>query len=698
MTDQTIERPVLICDIETYHDFFLVCFKRLRDGKIVSIEISSRTDRADDQKKRDRMRAIMETHRIITYNGMSYDVPLIWYCIEGANNAQLKRASDQIINGNVKYWEVEQLLGIRIPRLDHIDLIEPQPNAFAGLKTLQGRLHGKKMQDLPIPPDARLVPEDMDNLTSYCGNDLDATFNVYDALTEPLELRAALSKQYGMNFLSKSDAQIGEGIIKKCVEQLTGEKVERVKTPAGTTFPYRIPEYMHFERPELSAILERLRTTEFYVQDDGKVKMPAWLDDTSITIGDSTYVMGIGGLHSTEANRALHADAETILVDFDVASYYPRIILGSGLYPKALGRAFLEVYLKIVNDRVEAKHKADDKSLSDAIRAVWKAMADGLKIAANGIFGKLGSIWSILYAPHLMVAVTLTGQLALLMLIERAEAMGIRVVSGNTDGVVFRVQRHMLDEIDKKKRVTGGVLKDLIEQWERDTSFEMEAVEYLSIYNESVNSYIAIKPDKTVKMKGPLNNPWRSGDGWKPDLRQQLMKNPQMTITTNAVVDFLLYGVSIEHSIRGGKDVRDFVTVTKVQGGGVWGDPATEKRSYETWTDTPLVVDHVVGLENCQYLGKVVRYYWSKNGEPIYYKNPHPKTGNFKKVSRSDSCRPLMELPDDYSVPADIDYDRYIEEAREILMDIGAARRPVPVKPLKLFKYNAIGWFAVAAS
>jgi DNA polymerase elongation subunit (family B) len=58
-----------------------------------------------------------------------------------------------------------------------------------------------------------------------------------------------------------------------------------------------------------------------------------------------------------------------------------------------------------------------------------------MKIAANGVFGKLGSPWSILYAPHLMVAVTLTGQLALLMLIERAERMGISVVSANTDGV-----------------------------------------------------------------------------------------------------------------------------------------------------------------------------------------------------------------------------------------------------------------------
>lgn len=660
----TSGKPLLVCDTECYPNFWSIGFKRIKDGRVVILEKSARKE-----LDRERLRNIMLTHRIVTFNGMNYDMAMIFLAIEGASNERLKQANDKIILGGLKYWEVEDALNVKIPwEVDHIDLIEPQPNAFASLKTLQGRLHGQKMQDLPFHPDKPLTEAEMDITLKYMGNDLDATLNLLVALKEPLELRAALGKQYGMNFMSKSDAQMGEAIIKKRVEQQTGEKVEKVRTPPGTSFPYKIPEYMRFETPQLQAILERLRTTEFFVQGDGSVALPKWLADAEITIGGMTYAMGIGGLHSTEANRALHSDAISILVDFDVASYYPRIILNTGLYPKALGRAFLDVYRKIVDERVDAKRKADDKSLADAIRTTWKAMADGLKIAANGVFGKLGSIWSILYAPHLMVATTLTGQLALLMLIERAAKIGIEAVSGNTDGVVFRVPRSMVEKIEKTRAI-GGALQQIIEQWERDTGFTMEATEYRSIYNESVNSYIAVKPDKTCKMKGPLNNPWRDDPGWKPDLRQQLMKNPQMTIVTDAVVDFLLYGTPLEQTVRASRDIRDFVTVVNVKGGGTWRG---------------------------SYLGKVVRYYWSMDGAEILYKTPHATTGNFKKVSKSDGCQPVMDLPVEF--PSDIDYERYVVQAREVLMDIGADRRPDPIRPLKLFKYNAVGWFAVAAA
>ena len=59
------------------------------------------------------------------------------------------------------------------------------------------------------------------------------------------------------------------------------------------------------------------------------------------------------------------------------------------------------------------------------------------KIVSNGSFGVLGSKYSFMYAPHLLLAVTLTGQLALLMLIERAYWKGIPAISANTDGVEF---------------------------------------------------------------------------------------------------------------------------------------------------------------------------------------------------------------------------------------------------------------------
>lgn len=669
---------VLFCDIETYHGFFYVAFKRESDGFRVGFELSSRSPDFDWE----RVNKIMRKNRIVTYNGMAYDVPLIFYAIEllrrgepqARVNAMLKSKSDAIITGNVRWWQVEDLLGFRLPRIDHIDLIEPQPNAIASLKTLNGRLHGKRLQDLPLDPAAWPTSEQMDVIADYCLHfDLDATHNLFDALKEPLELRVALGAEYGEDFRSKSDSQIGETIVKKRVEQITGVRPQKVETRPGTTFHYPIPSFMRFETPELQAMLERLRATEFVVNDKGKVELPKWLGDARFALGSSVYQMGIGGLHSTESNRAVHSDEDHVLIDADVASMYPTIILMLGLFPKALGKHFRETYAGIKDNRIKAKRRGKEiksllKSFDGTTEARGKLEAElfacevadkGLKIALNGVFGKLGSRYSILFAPHLLLSTTLTGQLTLLMLIERAVLAGIDVLSGNTDGVLFKCPRDEFDGIEKDKLLGDGLLKTICDQWEADTAFELEFAEYAAVYNQSVNSYFAIKADGGHKRKGPLANPWNP-DKSDFDPRGQLMKNPQATICSDAALALIKHGTPIEETIHACTDIRQFVTVIKADGGATWRG---------------------------EYLGKVVRYYWSTDGDPIFKAKGHPKTGNKPQVPKTEGASPCMTLPD--TLPDDIDYDRYLAETREILMTIGYHERPPePPKLVRLTKKN----------
>ena len=269
-----------------------------------------------------------------------------------------------------------------------------------------------------------------------------------------------------------------------------------------------------------------------------------------------------------------------------------------------------------------------------------QAVDGGLKTSSNGSFGSLGSPYSIVYSPHLMIAVTLTGQLALLVLIERANAAGIEVLSANTDGVVLRVPRDKWEGLDGD-RPKASELADLIEGWERETGFALEGSEYAALYNQSVNSYFAIKANGGHKRKGPLANPWSS----HPDDRNSraaLMKNPQMTICSDAALARIKDGVPLEDTIRGCKDIRQFVTVIKVTKGGTWRG---------------------------NYLGKVVRYYWGAAGEPIYESEANPKTGSFKTIAKTEGAVPCMTLPDE--MPHDIDYNRYVQEAEKILKDVG---------------------------
>lgn len=646
---------VLFCDIEVYRNFFYAAFKREHDGFRVGFELSDRKQEVEPE----RLRKIMRANQIVTFNGQGYDVPLIYYAIQLLEKnvysvaevcSLLKDGSDAIINGRVRHWEVEDLLGIGIPRLNHIDLIEPQPNAIASLKTLNGRLHGKRMQDLPIPPDTVLTHEQMDATADYClQSDLDATHNLYDALKEPLELRVALGEEYGQDFRSKSDSQIGEAIVKKRVEQLTGVRPQKVETKPGTTFKYPIPGFIEFQTPQLQGILEHIREVEFVVGRDGKTVSPDWLKEIEVKIGETVYAMGIGGLHSTESARAAYSDDDYVLVDADVTSQYPSIIMALGLFPKSIGKEFLPVYKKIKDDRVAAKKIGD------------KVKDKGMKIALNGVYGKLGSRYSILYAPHLLVGVTLTGQLTLLMLIERAEAAGIHVISGNTDGVLFRCPREMYGGVgtegDMKDRLFPSVLSEITDSWEAATGFGLEFAEYEAVYSANVNNYYAVKADGGHKRIGWFANPWAQNKS-DYDARKLLMKNPTALICSDAVLALLTDGTPIEDTIYGCTDIRQFVTVIKADGGATWrGD----------------------------YLGKTVRYYWSTDGDPIYKAKANAK-GTNPQVPNSEGAVPCMTLPDD--LPDDVDYSRYIALANEYLMRIGYTERPEVVKPIRLTKVN----------
>ena len=135
-----------------------------------------------------------------------------------------------------------------------------------------------------------------------------------------------------------------------------------------------------------------------------------------------------------------------------------------------------------------------------------------------------------------------------------------------------------------------------------------------------------------------------------------MSKNPQLPVCSDAVLYFLKNGTPIEETIRACQDVRMFVTVVNATGGAGWTSPDG-------------------GDE--EYLGTVVRYYYSTNGAPIIKIKGHPKTGNRPKVSKTDGCRPLMTLPEDYSIPEDLDYERYIQESYNILRDIGYYNRQI---------------------
>lgn len=581
----------LTLDIEVYKNYFLVMFKEIGGDKVRYFEMTPRQALNITSIKN-----IMVRRTTVGFNSINFDLPLLVSALNGANNQQLKDLADKIILQDIKYWQ----LGIHIPtQWDHIDIKEPAPGVMTGLKTYGARMHSPKLQDLPIEPDATITPDQYGLMRKYCLNDLETTEQLYTALKAQFDLRSEMSKLYGENLMSKSDAQIAEVVIKT---ELNKAKVSVGKSPikSGQSFKYKMPGFINFKHENLNDLKQRVIDSVFKIEKTGSVKIPKLIAD-KVPFNGAAYQFGIGGLHSTEEKQAVIKKEDEFLCDFDVASFYPNIILGQSLYPKHLTPKFLDVYKSIVDKRIEAKRSGD------------KVTADSLKITINGSYGKFGSKYSFLYSPDLMIQTTITGQLALLMLIEQVTSVGARVVSANTDGIVIHGHKSIYDDV-----------LNVCFDWELQTGYELEETPYTAIYSANVNNYIAVK-GKGVKCKG-----WYAPSG--------LSKNPTNLICVDAVISRITEGVSISKTIKSCSDITKFLTVRAVKGGGQWKG---------------------------QYLGKVVRWYHSTNGEAITYKT------NGNKVAKSDGAKPLMDLPSAF--PDDVDYDVYINEANKILEVIGHA-------------------------
>lgn len=363
-------KPRAVCDTECYRDYWLVSFKNVDTGNVRSLELYEGHPLDVDQLKK-----ILVSYTLITFNGRNYDMPMIALALTGVDNATLKAASDKIIEEDLKPWEFERAFDVTLPYCDHIDLIEVAPGQ-ASLKLYGGRMHSRRLQDMPIEPH-ELVGDRRDAVCSYCENDLQTTIDLALTLAPQIQLRETMSKEYGIDLRSKSDAQIAEAVIRKQVSERIGY-IERPIVKPGTTFKYDPPAWLRFDAPVLQETLARVMGADFGIAKNGSVEMPPELDGHSVKIGQGVYRMGIGGLHSSEQCVAHHAGEDHVLVDRDVASYYPSIILQCGLEPEHLKGAFLEVYRSIVEQRLAAKHRAAEiKREISRVKARIAELEDG---------------------------------------------------------------------------------------------------------------------------------------------------------------------------------------------------------------------------------------------------------------------------------------------------------------------------------
>ena len=642
---------------------FLVCCEVVETGE----RFAFWHDKRGHTKK---LAAMLEnpTYTWIGFNSESFDRPLIAMACMGHDEQNIKVVAQNIIENKMMSWETYREYNIDFLEYDHIDIKEVPPGVMLSLKTYEGRMHSPNLQDMPFHHDHDVLPKERKLVESYCFNDISETKRLFLTVREQIELREQLSEQYGVDLRSKSDAQCAEAILKKVCEIGRKDKV----VPGSVR--YKCPSFIKTDSPLINEIIELCEGHKFLINHaNGSPEFPEFLSEP-IQIGDGVYQMGIGGLHSQHDVKFFAEATNTqLLSDFDVASYYPNIMMKAGLIPNLggnKGELFLDAYQDIYATRIEAKRNGD------------KATDKTLKIVLNGTFGKLGSVFCSFYAPELMLAVTITGQLNLLCLIhELNKIKKVYVRSANTDGILVDYP------LDKRDKVLAVISKNA-----KRTGFEYEETPYQCVAMKDVNNYFAVTAGGQKAMIGSVcinlvnaaaGEVKRKGLYAKAGVHEN--KNPTMQVCSDAVAAYLAEGYEIEDYIRAQTDIRKFIEIRGVTGGGVqhthevevddwvctldldnakseWRRPgwSEDKKSVHRKSRPKPVNEGRGGIP----FGRVARWYKTTESLPAI---TYVKSGN--KVPTTDGAKLCMRLPD--QIPDDLNWQWYIDEAHQILEDVG---------------------------
>ena len=645
---------VLIYDIETMQELFLVCIYNPETQQWHEFQVSKNTNQIDAFV---RFTEDYKDFYWVGYNNLRFDSQVVewiirnhqdWHEIGALDVCALiaQKAADIIHDANYDVfpeYREEWLANKQIDlfRVNHYD----NKNRRVSLKRLEFEMDLENIEEMPIHHTKTNMTDDEIELTiDYCRNDIYATYEFYLVTTgdtehplykdnNQIELRQDIEEEFNIPCLNYSDSKIGDEMIKKYYCQEKG--IQYSELPKKGYFRKEvkakncIADYVTFQTPELQEFLKHIKKQIFTLTDDFK---------ESLVFYDNTYTFAKGGLHTENKPKIFEADEDVEIIDWDVSSYYPAIIINNGRYPQHLGKEFLRGYKQMFEKRLELKPLAKkDKKIAGIVGA--------LKLAVNSVYGKSSDMQNWIYDRQLTMFTTITGELSLLMLIEAYELNGIHVISANTDGVTVQIKKELLQK-----------MHELNKWWMELTTYELERTDYAKIIFSTVNDYLAIKTNGEIKKKGDFLTDF------------ELHKNKSGRVIPLALEQYFVHNIPIADTITNHNNIYDFALRQK----------ASKDFHYEG----------VAGAKRTVY-NKLIRYYVSNTGEKLLkIKNPDCTT-NAADVSQVEAGEWLMTVCNKLSKdhPLDnINHAYYIERAERIVhkIQLEGKKRKIIVNPNQL--------------
>lgn len=557
-------------------------------------------------------------HALVGYNSLNYDLYIVQAVLDGNDPYEV---SKQIFaNQKLRDEGKDPVRLYRHRPENHVDLFG---RCKKGLKPSAANLMRPRLKESPYPWDAVLNDEQWKEVEEYNKVDLAHTYNLCRYYGPELASLGEISNELQMDVRSLPSPRVGEQVMLEAYYKERGVYPTKPELPTNAVYFPR--EGVRRPRTEQAAkwydeVVGKTHPIT-YISLGRRRKKVLKFPSATVEIAGRKYKLGAGGIHSIDQPRWCESDDEYEVYSVDVASYYPRLIAEKNISPAALESLGSRTYRQLLDRRMDVKARASSDPDPEA-RRKYALQADGLKLVLNSTFGKFGESFSLLYDPSAMLAVTVSGQLMLIDLIERlVELPDIEILNGNTDGLYIRVPKN-----DPRWR-------EVCEQWESDTKMLLEYTQLKRFYCLSQNRYASL--DSKDKQKG-------KGSSVKTTIDPKSSANE--FVVADAVMAAFFKDIPPEVTIDGCREILRFTRIT---------DSRAASRA--------ICTDGT----NVEPLGRITRWYrskWSKNKILLEYE------AGWRTPPGADHVVLAQNRPDEF--PNDIDNDYYYTQARKWIQSV----------------------------
>lgn len=593
----------VVFDIEVFPDWWCMVYTNPDDMNEKLVLTS------DDSNYKAVINKLIIKRCLIGFNIKGYDLRILNAIVHSCDPYRVYQLSKAIVEtgdesdpfNNYTFWN----------KFNFSDLYDDWK--FGSLKEFESNI-GMSIKESEISFDKEnLSEEEKEEVIKYCKHDVEATVRLLDYRREYIDAKKMLSEMFDIP-LSKALKSTNAKLCAIVLEAVPKQRAVETKY----TIPAKVEKYIRDNLPDnVISLFE-------YLNDDSK----------EVNLFDNKIVFGIGGIHSTYSeNIVTKEDSQSSLINIDVTSYYPNLMMKLGYLSRNVIRP--EKYTEIYDLRVDLKAQMKVEEKANGKSAKWaklKAQQEGLKLILNTTYGATKNKYNALYDEYQASSLCYTGQLLLAALANKIyNEIGAIIIQTNTDGILIKVLNDSIDDVKK-----------LVKEWEDLTGFTMEYDYIKMFFQRDVNNYIEVtdNPKKPYKLKGKWTNQ-----------AEESVANLNAPITHEALLLYYTQNKPIEETINECSDIFKFCFTAKAG--------HTYTKTYHYINNEPRLcnkINRVVATTDTKY-GTLKKYKVCDDGKPRYDKI-------------ADVPERCILLNDELEMIDTLDRDWYIQFAKNKLKEL----------------------------